>query len=395
VKPTVQKIDDVIQVRFQPPDVFALGSTHRATLSFIDRVAVVRHWEFTVVGRPAGHWRFDEGGGSVAYDGSCHGHHGTLTGADPGDPGWVELPPDQIWGPTGYALDLHGAGYVDFGNPEALSFGMDDWSVCAWIRTTQSGTGDENKGTIFANGGDWTGGVRYAMAVGEIQEGLVSLTTDDDITKVQVTNTSLVNDDQWHHIAGVRDGATLRLYIDGKPDGTGTLPAGYDLSGTSQHNAYIGAITDHRDGSLAKFYSGLIDEARIYGRALSADEIAAIATPPDCFPAFHPDYDEWVEVGKPDCWCYPRQCHGDADGTSQGKKEYWVSTDDLDVLVAAWNKPLESLSGNEICADFDQMPQGKKQYRVSTDDLDILIANWQIADGPAPVMQSSLMTLRY
>jgi len=100
-----------------------------------------------------------------------------------------------------------------------------------------------------------------------------------------------------------------------------------------------------------------------------------------------PHKDEWLAVGSPECWISsinPRQCHGDADGASQGKQQYWVSTNDLDILIAAWNKPLESLSGNQICADFDNLPQGKQQYRVSTNDLDILIANWQLADGPAP-----------
>ena len=96
--------------------------------------------------------------------------------------------------------------------------------------------------------------------------------------------------------------------------------------------------------------------------------------------------DEWIAVGKPDCWCAsinPRQCHGDADGASQDENIYWVSTNDLNILIEAWNKPLESLFGNQICADFDQLPQGEQKYRVSTNDLDILIANWQIADAPA------------
>ena len=100
-----------------------------------------------------------------------------------------------------------------------------------------------------------------------------------------------------------------------------------------------------------------------------------------------PHVDQWLAVGSPDCWVAsvnPRQCHGDADGVSQGKQKYWVSTNDLDILIAAWNKPLTSLSDNQICADFDNLPQGKQQYRVSTNDLDILIANWQLADGPAP-----------
>ena len=98
-----------------------------------------------------------------------------------------------------------------------------------------------------------------------------------------------------------------------------------------------------------------------------------------------PQMDEWIAVGKPDCWCAsinPRQCHGDADGASQGPNTYWVSTNDVDILIAAWNKPLASLIGNQICADFDHLSQG--EYRVSTNDLDILIANWQLADAPAP-----------
>lgn len=93
---------------------------------------------------------------------------------------------------------------------------------------------------------------------------------------------------------------------------------------------------------------------------------------------------QWELVGRPDCWLTsvnPRQCHGDADGQSQSQNDYWVSTNDLDILIAAWNKPLSQLSGNQICADFDHLPQG--QYRVSTNDLDILIANWQIPNGPS------------
>jgi hypothetical protein len=100
-----------------------------------------------------------------------------------------------------------------------------------------------------------------------------------------------------------------------------------------------------------------------------------------------PHKDEWLAVGSPECWIAsinPRQCHGDADGASQGKDKYWVSTNDLDILIAAWNKPLESLTGNQICADFDHMSQGTNKYRVSTNDLDILIANWQLPDVPAP-----------
>ena len=112
---------------------------------------------------------------------------------------------------------------------------------------------------------------------------------------------------------------------------------------------------------------------------------------PECYTG--PHYDEWLEVGKPVCWCAnvnPRQCRGDADGQSQGKQKYWVSTDDLDILIAAWNKPFAEIEDSKvkavplICADFDHQAQGKGKYRVSTNDLDILIANWNVADRPDP-----------
>ena len=227
-------------------------------------------------GSLVGQWTFEEGGGDVAYDSSGRGNHGWLTQFTSPDPSWIEV---ESIGPrsSSHALDFHGSGYVDLGNPNVLNFGTGDWSVSAWIRTTQWGTDDEDKGTLFANGGDWSGGMRYTLAVGETYDGAVTLTTDDDVTKVQVMGTAVVNDDQWHHVAGVRDGSLLRLYIDAEPDGTAGLPAGYDLSGTSQHHACIGAITDNRDGSRAKYFRGLIDEVQINNRALSHAEVRAQA----------------------------------------------------------------------------------------------------------------------
>ena len=116
----------------------------------------------------------------------------------------------------------------------------------------------------------------------------------------------------------------------------------------------------------------------------SVDMSFILFTEPGCFPCTHPDYFEWLYVGKPDCWCYPRQCHGDADGLSEGKSNYWVAINDLTILRNAWAKPLGSLVGNEICADFDHTSEGKKLYRVAINDLTILKNNWAIPNGPDP-----------
>jgi hypothetical protein len=63
------------------------------------------------------------------------------------------------------------------------------------------------------------------------------------------------------------------VYVDGTLDATEAIPADYNLSGTSQHNACIGAIWHHEDGILQKYFMGLIDDIIIYSRALTQKEI--------------------------------------------------------------------------------------------------------------------------
>jgi hypothetical protein len=104
--------------------------------------------------------------------------------------------------------------------------------------------------------------------------------------------------------------------------------------------------------------------------------------PPECLKSTAPSYEAWVAFGKPDCWCYRRQCQGDADGLPYGKSGYGVSITDLAILKKAWNKRAEELVDNEICADFDYLPYGKNNYRVSIPDLAILKRNFNVVDLP-------------
>ena len=183
----------------------------------------------------------------------------------------------QIVGPgklgAGSALYVQQSGYADLGNPAALDFSTGDWTVTGWYKTAMTGTGDANKGTIYAKGGDTGGGHRIALIISESTEGAVTLVTDDDATKVLAHSTSITNDDQWHFVAGQRVGQEIHIYIDGQLEASSTLPDDYDLSGTAQHNAYIGAVTDHTNDVLYKLFNGFIDEVQIHGRALSVEEI--------------------------------------------------------------------------------------------------------------------------
>ena len=115
----------------------------------------------------------------------------------------------------------------------------------------------------------------------------------------------------------------------------------------------------------------------------------------DLLPPSYKDYAEWVAVGKPTCWAYPRQCHGDADGQKEGSAKtgyYYVGPQDLNVFVAAWQVKEPPLGPgiasieNGICADFAHDQGGSAKtgiYRVGPTDLNRLVENWLVKEPPA------------
>ncbi len=204
-----------------------------------------------------------------ALDSSGNDLNGTVTDGEFVDSGMPDL---------GMALQLNGAGQVDLGNPALLDFATEDWTVSAWYNTGMTGSGDDFKGAIVAKGGDSGGGHRYALIMSESTEGAVTLVCDDNATKVLAHSTSLTNDNEWHHVAGQRKTTTINIYIDGVVEASNTVTTDYDLSGTTQHNAYIGAVTHHGDDAPYKIYSGLVDDVRIYHRALSQGEVIFLSS---------------------------------------------------------------------------------------------------------------------
>ncbi len=209
--------------------------------------------------------------GLVAYyplDGNANdtagGHNGTATAG-------VSYAPGKI----GQAIKLGGYDYVDCGNPSQLNFGTGSWTVSAWVNLAYSLTGAN---IVFSNGGDDSGGIRYVLSVGQSAAHTITLTVDDNTTKVESIGSVVVDDSQWHHIIGIRDGNSLRIYVDGFQDGSDVaLPNGYDLSGTSQANAYIGAGYSFANKIMQKFFTGSIDDVHIYSYALSQAQVAGLA----------------------------------------------------------------------------------------------------------------------
>ena len=72
---------------------------------------------------------------------------------------------------------------------------------------------------------------------------------------------------EWHHVVGVKEGNVIRFYIDGKPAGGGTVAHTRSIS-----QLRIGVDGLSQIGDI-DYFNGIIDDVRIYNRALSQDEI--------------------------------------------------------------------------------------------------------------------------
>jgi hypothetical protein len=76
----------------------------------------------------------------------------------------------------------------------------------------------------------------------------------------------------WRHVAAVRQGGTLRLYVDGKAvvESARFDPAKFDL--TTDEPLLVGA-------GAGDYFNGTLADVRLYPRALSAEEVAGLQKP--------------------------------------------------------------------------------------------------------------------
>lgn len=77
---------------------------------------------------------------------------------------------------------------------------------------------------------------------------------------------------RWHHVAVTKSGQRVIFYLNGTPDGSGTV------GGNLQPNVLALHIGGPHGVGLPLFFDGLLDDLRIYNRALSADEVHQLYT---------------------------------------------------------------------------------------------------------------------
>ena len=216
------------------------------------------------------HLSLDDGAGSSASDSTANGNDGNLVGS----PSWVS-------GEVAGGVDvnyLDGEDYIEIPNSASLENVQEgDFSLAAWFRpdSTPPGTGsdsDANYGIIIKTG--WHNGLYYDNSN---HFNFAHVVTGD--TTVSVASTNTFAPGQFYHVAGVLDRAagTISIYIDGQFEGSASFAPGTAAREYGTTTWKLG-VANPGGGPWGWAADGAIDEARIYGRALTQPDISALHT---------------------------------------------------------------------------------------------------------------------
>lgn len=201
---------------------------------------------------------FDDGAGNATKDVAPHGNDGKFVG----NIKWVA-------GKFDGGIELDGQSYVDIPWSDSIDVGDQSFSTEIWFKYAEK-----------ASAGSLIWG--YAVGGGNPQFWIRSEPGDNRIRGLIHDGTSLIiqtkqphNDGKWHHLAFVRDSAgqdTLTVYIDGVVEDS---QKGKIASVTKGHafGIHLGQRVDGQNK-----YKGVLDEFRLWTRALSRDEIKTIMT---------------------------------------------------------------------------------------------------------------------
>ncbi|TKJ37844.1 MAG: hypothetical protein CEE38_07200 [Planctomycetes bacterium B3_Pla] len=186
------------------------------------------------------HWALDEAEGDIAQN-SVGDNFGFVIGS-------------PVWQPVGGqvegALQLDGIDDVISAGP-ALNPADGPFSVLAWIRGGAAGQ------TVISE----PGGANWLST--DPLEGylMTELTSPGRSATPPLLSETTITDGQWHRIGFVWDGSNRTLYV----DGVAVAQDMQDSLESSSNGLYIGTDKNMQPGT---YFSGLIDDVRIYNRAV-------------------------------------------------------------------------------------------------------------------------------
>ncbi len=214
-----------------------------------------------VFARPAAagliaHFKFDETSGNTAVDSSGNGNHGSLVGgilwtADGAIDGAIQFPVSN------------GIDRVTAGNFDLTGTGV---TLAAWIRQE----GDLND-TLLIMKSSGSNSANQSWGLTADDDGNVNFLIKAGGVWFQLQLSNAIATNKWYHVAGTYDGATLRIYINGKLSTSAAHPVGGAVATQSGQTVSLGEATDGD-----KEFEGKLDDARIYDSAISAVEIAKL-----------------------------------------------------------------------------------------------------------------------
>ena len=226
-----------------------------------DRALSEEEIETLGVSRLQLHLSFDETSGVLAVDGSLYGRDAILIN----HPIWY-----PAGGVKGGALSFDGIEHYVRVPDYAGVAGASARTVSAWIKS--SGTG---RNMAIASWGQTQPGRQFLFGV--FAEGTLAVYSGGPYIKT----TQRLLDDNWHHVAAVVPDtpspglADIRLYIDGVLQTETYLSSNSMIDTTPDGDVWIGAMQTGPNQADA-FFKGLIDELRIYNKALETSDMVQL-----------------------------------------------------------------------------------------------------------------------
>jgi gluconolactonase len=202
------------------------------------------------------YWKLDEQEGNVAEN-SVSDNHGTVYG-------------EPLWQSAGGKIEgtLQFDGIDDYISTDfVLDPASGAFSVFAWIRSDVTGLVVISQADGAGSGETWLGADPLG---GKLMTGLVPPSAGRFAPQPLVSE-SAITDGRWHHIGFIWDGSYRILYVDGTEVAKDT--AAQNTLKSADGGLRIGA---GKTLDVGTFFSGLIDDVRIYNVALATDEIEAL-----------------------------------------------------------------------------------------------------------------------
>jgi hypothetical protein len=209
-----------------------------------------------------GEWLFDANAGTYTVDTSTGETHGRLGGDGVG----TDLP-KWITGKVGNALEFDGDDdYISLANSTALSPGANNLSISAWIKPRVLNSQDQR---IYNDYGSVTNNLVLLRINTSNKIQAFFRDASGDLASPESTTTPTA--DTWYHVVAVREGSTVRIYVNGMLENSATNAAMTTITTSDGTVPMIGVYP--LDATSFNF-DGIIDEVRVYSYARSAAQVA-------------------------------------------------------------------------------------------------------------------------